>query len=310
MNQMTFTETFNVLALAPFNFDLTARIFGSGDRQIRIYEDGRFWQVTRVGGKLAFVMLESAGTVEAPRLRAELKATQEISRADTEEVARIVTRLFNLDLDLLPFYAVAKNDETLLKITQRLWGLRSPTTQTVYEALMDSIVEQQISLKVATIMERRMIKKFGEALTVEGDVYYAYPVPKALADAEIDELRGCGLSGRKAEYVKGISSAVTAGKLDLEKFRSYGSAEDIVRELDAVRGIGTWTAELTVIRALQKWDAMPADDVGLRRIISQYYCGGRRISSEEAKKIAETWGKWRGLAAFYFVVADLVKAEV
>ncbi len=226
MKQLTFTETFTVQALAPFNFDLTAQIFGSGDRQIRIYEDSRFWQVIRVGGKLALVTLESAGTVEAPRLRAELKATQEISHADTEEAAKIVTRLFNLDLDLLPFYAVAKNDETLLKITQRLWGLRSPTTQTVYEALMDSIVEQQISLKVATAMERRMIKKFGEALTVEGDVYYAYPAPKALADAEIDELRGCGLSGRKAEYVKDISAAVAAGKA--------GSGE--VQELRQRRG--------------------------------------------------------------------------
>ena len=307
---MTFTETFTVQALAPFNFDLTAQIFGSGDKQIRIYEDGRFLQVIRIGGKLALLALESAGIVKLPRLRAELKARQEINHADTEEAAKIVTRLFNLDLDLLPFYAIAKNDETLFEITQRLRGLRSPTTQTIYEALMDSIVEQQISLKVATTIERRMIKKFGEALTIEGDVYYAYPAPKVLADADFNELRGCGLSGRKAEYVKGISAAVTAGKLDLEKFRSYGSAEDIVRELDAVRGIGIWTAELTVIRALQKWDAMPADDVGLRRIISKYYRGGRRISSEEARKIAEPWGKWRGLAAFYFVVADLAKVEV
>ena len=188
-----------------------------------------------------------------------------------------------MDLDLSPFYTVAKNDETLFKMTQRLRGLRSPTTQTVHEALMDSVVEQQISLKVATTMERHMIKKFGEALTIEDNIYYAYPTPKALANANIDELRGCGLSGRKAEYVKGISAEVAAGKLDLEKFRSYGSAEDIVKELDAVRGIGIWTAELTVIRALQKWDAIPADDVGLRRIISQFYCDGRRISSGRGK---------------------------
>ena len=109
---MTFTETFTVQALAPFNFDLSAQIFGNGDRQIRIYEDGRFWQVIRVDDKLALVTLESVGTVESPRLRAELKANQEICHADKEEATKIVTRLFNLDLDVLPFYAVAKNDET------------------------------------------------------------------------------------------------------------------------------------------------------------------------------------------------------
>ncbi len=305
---MTFTETFTVQALAPFNFALTAQIFGNGDRQIRMYEHGRFRQVIRVDDKLGLLTLESVGTVESPRLRAELKTTREISDVDAEEATKMVTRLFNLDLDVLPLYDVAKNDEILLKITSKLRGLRSPTTQTVYEALMDSIVEQQISLTVATAMERRMIKKFGETLKIQGDVYFAYPAPKALAAADIGELRGCGLSGRKAEYVKDISAAVATGKLDLEKFRSYSSADDIVKELDEVRGIGTWTAELTVIRSLQKWDAMPADDVGLRRIISKFYCGGRRISSEEARKIAEPWGKWRGLAAFYFVVADLVKA--
>lgn len=123
---MTFTETFTVQALAPFNFDLTAQIFGSGDKQIRIYEDGRFLQVIRIGGKLALLALESAGIVKLPRLRAELKARQEINHADTEEAAKIVTRLFNLDLDLLPFYAIAKNDETLFEITQRLRGTTQP----------------------------------------------------------------------------------------------------------------------------------------------------------------------------------------
>ena len=307
---MTFTQTFAIEAVAPFNFDLTVQIFVGGDRQIRMYEDGRFWQVIRVGGKLALLKLESVGNVEAPKLSAELETKEEINHVDIEEAAEIVMRLFNLDLDLAPFYAAAKNDETLLKITRRLRGLRSPTTQTVYEALIDSIVEQQISLKVATTMERRMIKKFGETLTFEGNVYYAYPTLKALANAGVDELRGCGLSRRKAEYVKGISEAVATEKLDLEKFRQYSSAEDIVRELDAVKGIGIWTAELTVIRSLQKWDTMPADDVGLRRIISQYYCGGRRISSDEARKIAEPWGKWKGLAAFYLIIAEVKDIKV
>jgi len=54
---------------------------------------------------------------------------------------------------------------------------------------------------------------------------------------------------------------------------------------------------------------MPADDIGLRRIISQFYFGGRRISSEEAKTIAEPWGRWRGLASYYFVVAELINLK-
>lgn len=294
----------------PFSLDLSARIFENGDRQIRFYEDGKFRQVIRVGGKLLLAILDSTGSTEQPRVRAELNANQEISDTDMKEVEKILTRLFNLDLDLAPFYDQTKKDETLRQITRKLHGLHSPTTETVYESLMDSIIEQQISLKVATSMERRMIKNCGEALTLDGTIYYAYPKPQDLAKATIEDLRSYGLSQNKAEYIKEISALVADGKLDLEKFRRYENSKDIVEELDAIRGVGTWTAELTVIRSLQKWDAMPADDVGLRRIISQYYCGGKRITSEEAKKIAEPWGKWRGLAAFYFVIAELLKVEV
>ena len=151
-----------------------------------------------------------------------------------------------------------------------------------------------------------MIKKFGESIDVESEVYYNYPTPNLLAQANIEELRACGLSQRKAEYVKEISTLVADCKLDLEKFRSYENTQEIIKELDDIRGVGVWTAELTVIRSMQKWDAMPADDIGLRRIIGHYYCRDQRITSEEAKKIATPWGKWRGLAAFYFVIAEML----
>jgi DNA-3-methyladenine glycosylase II len=55
---------------------------------------------------------------------------------------------------------------------------------------------------------------------------------------------------------------------------------------------------------MQKFDAIPSDDLGLRRVISHYYCDGAKISSDEAREIAERWGKWRGLAAFYLIMAE------
>ncbi len=71
---MTFTETFTVQALAPFNFDLTAQIFSSGDKQIRTYANGKFHQVLRINGNLVLVILTSTGTVEQPKLNVELKS--------------------------------------------------------------------------------------------------------------------------------------------------------------------------------------------------------------------------------------------
>jgi DNA-3-methyladenine glycosylase II len=301
-----FTEQLTLKPVAPFNFELTGKIFSDGDEQIRKFANGEFFQVLHLNGKLVLLTLISTGTVEAPELCAELKSNQKLTEEEKNHAANIATNLFNLNLDLKPFYDKVKKDPTLSRILKELFGLRSPTTQTVYEALVDSIIEQQISLRVAISMERKTIKEFGETMVSQGKTYYAYPSPQALAKADIKTLTQCGLSSRKAEYIKEISRLIAEGKLDLEKFKKYEDTGRVVEELDAMRGIGVWTAELTVLRSMQKWDAMPADDVGLRRIIAHYYCKNEKITAEETRKIAEPWGMWRGLAAFYFVVAELV----
>jgi DNA-3-methyladenine glycosylase II len=302
---MIYTENVTVPALPPFSFSLSSEIFADGDRQIRNYEQERFWQVLRVNGKLVLAAVEEAGTVDNPKVSVELKSDKPITAEDKKRAEEAVNALFHLDLDLKPFYETVKNDKTMANITSKLWGLKSPTTPTVFEALVDSIVEQQISLKVANSLEARIIKKFGDALDLDGDVYYVYPTPQSLATVSIEDLRGCGLSFRKAEYIKGAAMLIAEGKLDLEGFRSYERSEQIIEELDEIRGIGVWTAELTMLRGMQRLEALPADDLGLRRVIARYYRDGKPIKSAEARRIAENWGEWKGLAAYYLVVADM-----
>ena len=301
---MTHDENIIVDALPPFSFDLSCEIFSDGDRQIRRYENGQFWQVIRVNGKLFLATVETASTVDKPKVNVELKSDATITMEDRKQVATKINALFSLDVDLNPFYETVQDDKIMTAITHRLWGLKSPTTATVFEALVDAIVEQQISIKVARTLETRITKNFGDALNVDGDVYYVHPTPQRLSTVSIEELRGCGLSFRKAEYIKGAATLIAEGKLDLEKFHGYKSAEQIIKELDEIRGIGVWTAEFTMLRGLQRLEALPADDLGLRRVISRYYRNGEMVQSAEARRIAESWGDWKGLAAYYLVMAD------
>ncbi len=306
---MTVTQKLQLTALPPFNFNLSAEIFADGDSQIRSFDGRIFRQVIRVDDKLALTTVESHGTVEEPLLSAELKSASPFSEGETMKAEAVLRFIFNLNFDLKPFYEQVKSDKTMARITRRLWGLKSPTTQTVFEALVDSIVEQQISLKVANTLENRLIKKYGDQLSIDGEVYYVYPTPKSLSVVSVEELRGCGLSQRKAEYIKGVSALIAEGKLDLEKFKNYDNADEIIREMDEIRGIGVWTAELTMIRSMQKWNAFPADDLGLRRVVAHYYCGDEKITSEQARQIAEPWGEWKGIAAYYLVMAEMLGVE-
>jgi DNA-3-methyladenine glycosylase II len=287
----------------PCDFFLSSEIFSQGDRQIRIFENGILKQVILIREKPVLAVVKSAGTVMEPELSVMLKSAARISAAGKEEAGSVLSRILNLDLNLAEFYRDVGGDEVLSGITCRLAWLRPPASSSVFEAIVDTVLEQQISIHVAHRLQERLRKTFGSRLAVGGDTYYGFPAPNDLADAGIDRIRGCGLSAGKARCIFGIATAVRDGVLDLEKFRDYNDTEQIIRELDALPGIGSWSAEFTIIRGLRRFDIIPADDLGIRRDVSRYCCGGRDITAAEVRMMAEPWGKWKGLAAFYFMTA-------
>jgi DNA-3-methyladenine glycosylase II len=207
-------------------------------------------------------------------------------------------------LPLKDFYNQVQPDQVMTQITQKLYGLKIPTTPTVFEALVYAIVEQQISIKVARSIEERLAIKFGEPLQLDGETFFAFPTPQGLTKAGANEIRQAGLSQRKADYICGAAQLIVDGTLNLEQLKTERNAEKIIAELDDIRGIGVWTAELTMLRGMQKFDAFPADDFGIRRVISHYYCDNKAIKAEEARKIAAPWGNWKGIAAFYLLAAE------
>lgn len=306
---MIFNEKLSITATSPFSFELSTQLFRNGDPEIRKYESGKFWQVIRINDKLAHVLVESHGSVDKPRLRVEIKSECKLTDNDKKEGRRIIGRLFNLNFNLTEFYTESKNDKVIASLTRKFCGLKSPTTQFAFEALVDSIVEQQISLKVAHAFEKRIIKKWGDALYLDDEVYYAYPTSKNLAKATQQELRGIGLSERKAEYVKNVASIIAEGKLDLESLACGKTSNEIIEELDKIKGVGVWTAELTMLRGMQRLEALPADDLGLRRTIAHFYCNDKEITSSQARDIAKNWGTWKGLAAYYLIVAEILAVK-
>lgn len=290
----------------PFNFNLSTRIFSDGDGEIRKFENGKYWQLLRTETNLILVTVESSGTVDQPELSVVLDSNRKISNEDQKAMEKTIIKIFNLNFNLKPFYQEISSDKFMKEIVHKLYGLKNPTTPTLFEALVDSIIEQQISLKAAHSIENRLIKSFGPAIDINGALYYVYPSPEDLAFLELQQLRDCGLSFRKAEYIRDMSLNLVMGELDLESLEKLNETSDMIKQLLEIRGVGVWTAELAVLRGLGRFDAMPADDLGLRRIISQFYCENKKINAQEARDIAQSWGRWPGLAAYYLIVADLL----
>lgn len=291
----------------PYDFDLSARIFSMGDPAIRIFDCGVYRQALDILGNPTLIEVRSSGTPDLPGLEVTTTPGKGGTLAEDSVINGIVSSMFNIYDDLIPFYLAVKGDPVMANLVHQFYGLKSPTTPTLFEALVDSIIEQQISLKVAQSIQVRLIKKIGKRLGLGTTMYYCYPSPEVIAGAPETLFRECGMTTRKGEYIQEISRSIVSGDLDLEKFRKYDDTGRIIHEMMGIRGVGTWTAELTIIRGIHKLDAFPADDVGLQRILSRYYRNGKKVSSDEARLIAGKWGAWQGLAAFYLDLAEYLR---
>jgi len=282
-------------------------IFSGGDPQIRTYKEGIFRQVLNIQEIAVLVEVFSKGSADIPELYFTVHPDDVLAESGNAAVSNLISSMFNIHEDLAPFYPAVEKDGILTSLISQLHGVKSPTTPTVFEALVDSIIEQQISLRAAHSVENRLIRALGTPLALGAKVYYSYPTPHTLAEATDSIFRACGLTRRKGEYIRGVSQQILSGALDTESFRNYLDTEMIVSELTKIRGIGQWTAELTIRRGLHRPDVFPADDIGVRRFISRYYLGDKKISSAEAREFAERWGTWKGYAAYYLEIADLLE---
>ena len=146
------------------------------------------------------------------------------------------------------------------------------------------MIGQQISVKAASTVWKRFCQKIGEI------------TPKNILRVDIDEMRSCGLSRRKAEYVLGISESW--GEYDSLNWEIMND-EEIIEKLIHFRGVGVWTAEMILIFTMLRPDVFPIGDIGMIRGIEKSYNAGDKLSREELFSISEKWKPWRTVACCY-----------
>ena len=113
------------------------------------------------------------------------------------------------------------------------------------------------------------------------------------------QLRACGLSDRKTEYIADLAQHFADGTDPRAHAGREMDDEAIIAELIEVRGIGRWTAEMFLIFNLLRPDVFPLDDLGLQKGIRLAYFKGRKVSLRRMRKLGETWRPWRSVATWY-----------
>jgi DNA-3-methyladenine glycosylase II len=201
------------------------------------------------------------------------------------------------DLDLRPFYRLAANNPVISPATRLFHGMKPIRPATLFEMAVDAVIEQQISLAAARRIRSRVVVRFGERKAG----LWIFPAPETLAQASPEELRACGLSGRKSEYINGLARNVVEGSVDLDGLK--GMSDNEVRSMiSGIRGFGRWSADYILIRGLGRPDAVPVDDLAVRTIVGKYLGNGKRMTAVQVEQVLKPFAPFRGMAVFYLLV--------
>jgi AraC family transcriptional regulator of adaptative response / DNA-3-methyladenine glycosylase II len=267
---------------APLAFDAALAYLGPralcGVEEVR---DGRYRRLVRTPDGAAVVEVEPADRHVVVRL-----PSRAAPRAPG--IAASVRRLFDLDADPRRVGEALGLDPRLTALVTRKPGLRVTGAFDPFELAVRAILGQQVSIRGATTLARRLVERFGERVTADGGLTHLFPTPASLADAPIEAI---GMPGARAEAIRGLSRAVRDG-LELD---SFSNPDALRAALVALPGIGPWTAEYVALRGAGDPDAFPASDLGLRHVLGN----GRPATAAEVERAAVAWRPWRGYAAMH-----------
>jgi DNA-3-methyladenine glycosylase II len=280
---------------APLDWEKTIRYIGRYENdQTHAVEGGCYRQV--LGDDDGYFLVEIAPAGEQ-QVSAKI-VSGETSEHRLKLVKRLVERTFGPDEELLSFYQFASRHEYLSTLVERFYGLRLVGVVNLWECLSWSIIGQQVSVASAFATRSRLAHYTGAVVRYLGKEYTGFPIPAAVLSLTSDELRACGFSRQKANYVQGLASEIFLSDLCEETLHTLPAPAQR-RRLLAINGIGPWSADYAMMRVHGDADACPLEDIGLRNALRSEFNLSRQPTITETELLTASWRPFRSYATFY-----------
>jgi DNA-3-methyladenine glycosylase II len=176
----------------------------------------------------------------------------------------LVRRMLGVDRDLTHFDRAARGIPWLRPLAARMRGVKPPRYPTLWEACVNAILFQQVSLLAASAITRRLVVGLGASIDGEGVPLHAFPTVESVLGADDDRLRATGLSAGKLATLRRVGGALVTGTIDEARLEERASP-DVAALLGGIKGIGPWTATLILLRGLGRLDVFPGNDTSVAR---------------------------------------------
>ena len=254
-------------------------------KEVEWITDEAYWRTVRMGKHKGWIAVR-----HAPEKRALMV---EFTHTLAPVLPALLGRLRNLfDLSSRPDLIAAHlaQDPRLKKSVLDNPGLRVPGAFSGFELAVRAIIGQQVTVKAATTLSCRFAEAFGEAITTPfAELKRLSPLPKLIANAHVDEIGRLGIVGARAKAIIALAQAFESAQLPLD---AGVNPEIAIKRLDALPGIGPWTAHYIAMRALRWPDAFPTGDIAVLNNL-----GG--VTAKQAETLSQAWRPWRSYAVLH-----------
>ena len=176
-------------------------------------------------------------------------------------------------------------DPVLGEAMDKIGHIDRQVTSDLFTALVNVIVGQQISAKAQATIWGRMQEKLGEI------------TPESIGSISTEELQTCGISTRKASYIKEAANSVLDGNLDLDALRTF-SDDEVCKRLSQIKGIGVWTAEMLMTFSMQRPNVMSFGDLAILRGLRMLH-KHRIITPKLFEKYKRRYSPYATVASLY-----------
>jgi DNA-3-methyladenine glycosylase II len=292
---------FSLQPVPPFNLEVTAWALRRDPRnEIDRWNDGVYRRTLRIDGAAVPVAVRQPGGMRDPRLLVEVAAPPAVRSAKKKATAALDDML-GLSLDLSAFYRFARGHPRLNHLAQQFKGLKPPRFPSVWEALVNAISCQQISLAVGITLMNRLARQCSpSSLTA----FPPFPQPEDLANTPFADLRAVGYSFQKAAAITELARAIVSGQVKLEAINHLDD-QQAVDFLMNLKGIGPWSAQYVLLRGLRRVNIVPANDVGFQDKLSAWLHSPRPLGHDGVTRAIQPLRPYGGFLFFFMLLNHL-----
>lgn len=305
---MNMNVSFILHPIAPFRLDYT--VVALRRRNINCVDcwNGQYYsRVFNIDNKLIKVIVEQTNSLSNPALRISL--TEPAHPVIQEKIKHLIELMLGLNSDLTDFYKMAKNDARLSPLVVQFIGVKPPRFPSLFEALINAISCQQISLDAGLHIQNRLVQHIGMKMNHNNQVLYAFPSAEDVCHCSVAELKILGYSTHKSETIIQVASTLKEEQLFFNRLEKKPNQE-VIQFLCQFKGIGRWTAEYVLLRGLGRVDIFPRDDIGAQNNLQKLFHLEEKLDYKKTSGITALWHPYAGLVYFHLLLQKLYEKGV